>query len=330
MTTHKRQHFVPQSYLSAWRDPSTPAGQEPYVWRFNKDGSGPRRKAPGNIFYETDLYTIHRADGGRDLVLEHGLAGLESEFVSIRDNKLYKREKLTAREHVMLCAFIAAAQARTPTQRDHNCGQWAEVLDMMERMMERAKTATPEQKRAVGSGARGAGPSLAYEDVKRLVEKPMETMLIPQIATATPLLAGLDVVVLNCETEPGFITSDNPCVWFDPEAYKRPPFYEAPGLIYESIEISLPVSPRQVIVLNRRGHSGHRDVPEWKVDAFNRRTRFQCAEYFVSSSNATKPIWFDPGVEPEDSWRKRNLERGPSRGPFDPPPPIERSGESRG
>ena len=316
MTSHKKQHFVPQSYLRAWCDPNTPAGQEPYVWLFNKDGSVLRRKAPGNIFHETDMYTIHRADGGRDLVLEHGLAGLESEFVMIRDTKLSKGEKLTAREHVMLCAFIAASRARTPAQRDHHAGQWAEMREMMERMIEWGKTATPEQKRAAGSIARGSGPRLDYEDVRRLAEKPMQTMLVPLIQAETPLLVPLDRLVLN-SVGPGFITSDHPCVWFDPEAHKRPPFYQAPALIYESIEITLPVSPRQLVLLNRRGLSGYRDVPERAVDELNRRTRFQCAEYFVSSSNATKPIWFDPGVEPEDSWRKRN----PERRPFKPPPP---------
>jgi len=47
-------------------------------------------------------------DGGRDLVLEHGLAGLESEFAAVRDAKLAKREKITVREHVMLCARPSA------------------------------------------------------------------------------------------------------------------------------------------------------------------------------------------------------------------------------
>src|SRR5262252_2340563 len=164
MTSHKRQHFVPQSYLKAWCDPNTPAGQEPYVWRFNKDGSDPRRKAPENIFHETDLYTIHRADGERDLVLEHGLAGLESEFVTIRDATLARRGEITPRDHVMLCAFIAAAHARTPAQRDHHGAQWAEVLDMMERMREWAKTATPEQMRAASTIGRSSGPSIEYED----------------------------------------------------------------------------------------------------------------------------------------------------------------------
>ena len=48
---HGKQHFVPQSYLRAWCDPETPDGQEPYVWRFAKDGTDARRKAPENIFH---------------------------------------------------------------------------------------------------------------------------------------------------------------------------------------------------------------------------------------------------------------------------------------
>src|SRR5262245_37854393 len=98
LVEHKRQHFVPQSYLKAWCDPTTPVGQEPYVWLFLKDGSEVRRKAPDNLFHETDLYTIRRDDGTRDLVLEHGLSQLESEFVSIRDTKLARCEPLTASE----------------------------------------------------------------------------------------------------------------------------------------------------------------------------------------------------------------------------------------
>lgn len=69
MRTHEKQHFVPQAYLRAWCDPTTPDGQEPYVWRFNKDGSDARRKAPAKIFRETDMYTIPLPGGGRDLVL---------------------------------------------------------------------------------------------------------------------------------------------------------------------------------------------------------------------------------------------------------------------
>ena len=126
---HRRQHFVPRAYLKAWCDPNTPAGQEPYVWRFNKDGSDPRRKAPDNLFHGTDLYTIHIPGGERDLVLEHLLSGLESAYVAIRDTKLAHLERLTSADRLVLCAFIAAAEARTPARRDHFAGEWGGVLD---------------------------------------------------------------------------------------------------------------------------------------------------------------------------------------------------------
>jgi hypothetical protein len=306
---HRKQHFVPESYLKAWCDPATPTGQTPYVWMFNKDGSNPRRKAPENIFHESDLYTIHRADGQRDLRLEHGLAGLESEFVRIRDRKLARKEKIDRPEHVVLCAFIAAAHARTPSQRDHLRGQFANLLEKMDQMRAWAKTATPEQRRAMASPASldSRRPRATYDDVKRIVDKPMETMLASMVQTETPLLRLLDMAIFTTrEGTPGFITSDYPCVWFDPEAYKRPPFFQQPALIYRSIEISMPVSPRQMIVLNRLGISGYFDAWEALVDEHNRRTRFHCAEYFVNSSNSSKTFWFDPGEEPEDSWRKQH------------------------
>jgi hypothetical protein len=305
MASHKKQHFVPQSYLKAWCDPATPAEQEPYLWIFNKDGSNPRRKAPANIFHETDLYTIRGVDGERDLVFEHGLAGLESEFAAIRDTKLSQGKEPTPEERLMLCAFIAAAHARTPTQRDHIGAQFAKVLKQADMMKEWARTATREQLDAAGSLARGSGPSLGYEDVKALAEKPMQTMLLPQIQIATFLLGRLDFAVVESQSEEGFITSDSPCVWFDPEGYKRAPFYQGPALMYESIEITLPVSPRRMILLNRRGSSGYFGAPKIAVDELNRRTRFHCSEYFVNSTNATRATWFDPGVEPEDSWTKQ-------------------------
>jgi Protein of unknown function (DUF4238) len=116
---HKNQHFVPQSYLSAWCDANTPPGQTPYVWIFAKEGTQSKRKAPENIFFETDTYTIKSADGSRALRLERGLCELESRFVHIRNNKISKEEPLNQKEHLYLCAFMAAMLVRTKAQREH-------------------------------------------------------------------------------------------------------------------------------------------------------------------------------------------------------------------
>ena len=188
MASHKKQHFVPQSYLKAWCDPVTSAHQKRSVWRFDKDGSNPRRVAPKKISYETDLYTIRLPNGRRDLVLEHGLASLEGAFVKIRDSTLAREREPTIEERVYLCAFLAAAHARTPIQRNHLGEQWGKVLEQMEHLKEWAETATPEQRRDASTLARGSGPSFDYKDVKRMAEKPMETWLMPQIVGAVPLL----------------------------------------------------------------------------------------------------------------------------------------------
>jgi hypothetical protein len=140
-----------------------------------------------------------------------------------------------------------------------------------------------------------------------MAERPLQTMLAATIKAEVPQLAQLDLLVLTTNDEVGFITSDNPCSWVDPEIHKRPPFYQTVGLAYPSIEISLPVSPRQAILLQRQGGTGHCVAPDRLVDEINRRTRAYCTEYFVVNTKTTRPIWFDIGVEPEDSWRKHGL-----------------------
>jgi hypothetical protein len=316
MAKHKKQHFVPQSYLRAWCDPTAPPDQEPYVWRFTKDGSDAHHKPPQKIFHERDLYTIPMPGGGRDLRLERGLAGLEGQFVKIRDQKLARHQPLEPREVTLLCAFVAAAQARTPTQRDHVGGFWADVLTMGKRMEEHAKTATPEQRQAMSGFPSDHNPERIFslDEVQAIAEQPLQSMLPSTVRTLTPMLATLDLLVFTTTDSPGFITSDNPCVWFDAEAYKRPPFYQGVGLIYPSIEITLPVSPAQLLVFHRRGPNGYIAVQQHAVDEMNRRTRAHCAAYFVTNSQVTRPIWFDLGEEPDDSWRKLHRDEDTKQG----------------
>src|SRR5260370_41672447 len=92
---------------------------------------------------------------------------------------------------------MAATHGRTPAQRNHHGGQWAKILEKMDRMREWAKTATPEQKHAASTLAGRSGPGLGYEDVKRLAEKPMESMLAVQGEVATPRFAGVGFAVLR-------------------------------------------------------------------------------------------------------------------------------------
>ena len=308
-TSHKKQHYISQCYLRAWCDPNAQAHETPYVWQFPKDGGTPKRKSPKNIFYEKEMYTIKAPDGSRDLTLEHGLQELEDLFVKVRDSKISAGKLLTASDRLVLCAFLASVQARTRSQRDHLKGQWGRALRMMDRMMEAMKRASPEEKKAMRSfyvprddKARG----LTYEQVKRLAAEPLQASLESMISIETPLLFRLELAILQTgRATPGFITSDAPCVWFDPERYKRPPLFRAPGLGSPTIEVTLPVTPNAMILLNRQGLNGYHAIKEEAVEELNRRTRFHAHEHFVVNMNIKKDIWFDHGQEPEDSWEKQ-------------------------
>lgn len=309
MAEHKRQHFIPQGYLKAWCDPATPVGHEPYVWLFTRDGSNFRRKAPSNIFHETDMYTVRCPDGERNLVLEKTLSHLESDFCALRESKLSRGDPLGLADRALLCMFAAAMQSRTPTARQHVGAFWSQVREMGRALAEWGKTATPKQRQAASMPRSERSQAIPADLVESLATSPLQTSMTTSIGVQTPLLLALDLAIFGTEA-PGFITSDNPCIWFDPEACKRPPAYQGLGLAYPTIEVTVPVSPRQILVLNRGGYRGYLRAPDVLVNEFNRRTRFGCREHFVNNVNAIHPFWFDPGVEPEDSWRKRNPKPG--------------------
>lgn len=292
MTPNKKQHFIPSSYLLAWADPDCPSGQDPYVWRFDVDGTNGRRKSPEKLFHEPDMYTITKPDGQRDLRLEQGLSKIERNFVKAR-KKLAGREDLTNQDRVALHLFVAAAHARTPATREHWREQWKEPLAMMDELAASMKTKTTAEKMAAASKQLPAsGPTMDHDQVRRLVEKPMQSLLVPLMNEVARWLVRLDLLVCETTDPVGFITSDHPCIWFDAEAHKRPAMFRSPAIMYDSIEITMPISPSCLFVYNRRGLKGFHKTERRLLDEMNRRQRFHARESFVVRSNYTDPFWF--------------------------------------
>ena len=310
MAKYKKQHYIPKCYLKAWCDPETPVDHTPYIWTFQKDTKTGKRKAPENIFHASDLYTIWDANGNRDLTIEHGFSGLEKLFSDIRRKKISLRKPLTHEEHFIICIFMAAMHSRIKSQIQNMSSQWKPVMDQMETMMKYMETATEEEREKLASipniSSSDDSETISYEDVKLMVEKPMETMMIPMIQTEAPLLTKLDFAILYTTDKQGFITSDNPCIWIDPEAYKRPPLYQSPALMYDSIEIIFPISPSQCIVLNKKGLNGYINFDSKNLANTNRIIHNQANELYVSNQNTTNEYWFHRDEEPEDSWNNQH------------------------
>jgi hypothetical protein len=285
-----RQHWVPRSYLATWCDPDLPPGFEPYVWRFPKDGGQGQRKAPKNIFWKTDFYTIHLPDGQRDLSLEYGLGTLETRFCQIRKTRIDNREPLSTEEKVWFCAFVAAMRFRTLAQRKAFSQQWRHALRIAEDLQRALDAMTPEQLqqyRSPRSLVETTGPSLAISDVKKLADQPIQHMLSTIIEEVLPVLIQMNLVIFTTEDDIGFITSDNPCVWFDPQGGRRPPMLQS-----RTIEVSMPVSPKSLALLCWENFPNYRSTRLFEVDEANFLQRLACHEYFVLRRNLTKPVWF--------------------------------------
>ncbi len=274
---------------------------------FDRDSREGHRKAPKNLFEETDFYTIRRPDGTRDLGLEQVLGRLETEFVSVRQ-KLSGHKKITKAELVSLLAFVAAMSSRTKAQRDFHRGQWQRLADMMESMNRQWEASTAEQRRAMAGlslhTGRSRQPTVSLEDAKSVVDNPMEHLLVPMITILLRILVQMRVAVLETNDSLGFITGDCPVVVCDPEIHKLPPMYRNPTPLTQRAEVTMPISPEQLLLLSWQHVTGFIQVPPEMVDEFNRRTRFHAHKQYIVRCKETKPVWFEPGEEPEDSWEK--------------------------
>jgi Protein of unknown function (DUF4238) len=137
---------------------------------------------------------------------------------------------------------------------------------------------------------------LNHDEVKRLAESPLQHTLRISISTQVALLSHMNLAILWTDDSLGFITSDAPCVWFDPDWHNQPAFYRAPSLASPTIEISLPLSPTHLLLISHSGPTGYRKIPMQGLDEINRRTRFHAKDTFVVNHNESKPYWYDEGV----------------------------------
>jgi hypothetical protein len=282
----KRQHVIPKCYQKAWCDPNTPANQTPYVWMVSKDGQEKRKRSPKKAFVSTDVYTIRLPNGERELIVEDTLARIEGKFVTLVEHKISKEYSLDSQDKANLCIFAAAMFSRVDPQSTTYVNFLQEVHEKVTRM-EEAHNAEPRTSIEIAAMLESARPRL--------------------VATSLPLLAptyfGMSMGIFVAPPTDHFITSDSPTVWYNPDAYKWPPFWRSPGLAQEKIEVTMPLTPKYALYLSHNDKvSGYRPLSAKVVLEFNRRTRFHCDKWFVSWQGEVRDEWFDAGTLPEDRW----------------------------
>lgn len=280
----KNQHLIPNCYLKAWCDPATADGQEPYIWVHPAEGGEPKRQSPRKSFTETDRYTIQSPNGDRNLRVEDTLADIETKFVGIRA-QLEGAQRISAAERFLLCAFVAAMSSRTKSVGDHNMAIWERVRSQAKQLAETH------------------GAELDSPQLDDAVRNAKAHFVEATIQVLTPMLFPMHAGTYYAQDRGAFITSDNPCVWDDPDRFKRPPAYRSPALCYPNVKIFLPLSPKSLLIFSHdKAYGGYFRADKKFIDEVNRYIRFSSHEYYVTQDGRANEFWFEGRGLPADAW----------------------------
>ena len=196
--------------------------------------------------------------------------------------------------------YVRGGDARTKAFAEHWSSQWSRVVELGEKMEQAFEDASEEQRARMATLSRvpegdEQKDSMTMEEARELVEQPIQGMLSETVMSQAPLLFETPFMILETPVAPGFITSDDPCVWFDPARHILPPGSGAGGLVSPTIEITLPLSPKQMLTFTNRHAVSGTYLPvhdQGLINALNRRTRSRTHKHFVANRPELRAGWF--------------------------------------
>jgi hypothetical protein len=109
-TENRRQHYVPQFYLSYFSDKTG------YLWVY-ETGRSPRRSRPEEAAHQRDYYALEAA-GVRNNLVDDYLQGSESAAANVLP-RLVAGQEISENQWSDLCTFISLLFARVPAARKY-------------------------------------------------------------------------------------------------------------------------------------------------------------------------------------------------------------------
>lgn len=268
-----KQHYVPQCYLKPFAAPSTINDKEPFIWIFPRNVRSGRIDKIKNVLFVNDLYTLN-IDGRKNYSIEKSLSKIEGEYTSLYQNKIAKRLPLSKKEHEAFCIFIGVLMQRTLRHKNALEEFLTEVVEKMEKLDEARNT----KSKIVEN----------YKSFKKDSHKLGILGVLPDIAD---VLIKMNLAFLcTDDSNPGYITCDDPCVMFNPDMQWNK-FYGY-GLAQKSIKLSITLSPNTLVVFSWQNLRGYIKTSNSRVQEHNRMIQHHSYRYFLLNSPKTKLMWF--------------------------------------
>ncbi|MFQ5802818.1 MAG: DUF4238 domain-containing protein [Candidatus Methylomirabilales bacterium] len=281
-------HFIPQFYLRGFRDPTTPEGQEPWLWVADLREQTIERRAPKNVGKQANYYAFP-ADGGTQIqAVEEMFQKIESSTAPVIAKLLCGDFRLSDEDRTSLSIFMAFFITRVPWFRSLVEKSVGDIGRLMLRMTANRPEYFERKLRDVHEGKQQFTPEEVEELRQWTLDETNYTLQgSPDLSLAmgirvapalVPILHDMKWAFLVPPEGVHFVTCDNPVSWVDPTP--RPPFYRGSGLLMRKVELSFPVGPCLCLFAAWEGPSGAGEIPVRFVNELNRR-RALWADRFV-------------------------------------------------
>jgi Protein of unknown function (DUF4238) len=285
-------HYLPQSYLKQFTDPDIPEKQEPYVWIHSADTKRWKKRAPKNIAYEPNYYSLSVEDGKPNQDLEKLLSQIEGNMAKVMKDKIIQQQPLDDQEKATVAQFVALMMKRVPGVHENfekSASQLIEKIAMMNYQQYSEDPQSLEKFKATYREETGKSDldDLRLEDLdpKQYTVKVSKSFIVATsfapLLEVTRIVDQMGWVFLRTQPPNYFITSDHPFSMVNP--YSKSKWY-GHGLTFSDIEVSLPLS-REVSFFaswKLKGIGWSNSLNSAQVSQINIRTMRSASRFLVA------------------------------------------------
>jgi hypothetical protein len=162
--------------------------------------------------------------------------------MTVRKLKLSSRLPLLLDEAATVIIFVSSMLHHTKLRRDKEKALWAHMLAIGDDMLQNIRT-NPSKYIKPKRLTLNSEPSMSHDEVRDFARQPMPNILSTATAVTAEILTKMSAHILCAPQTTSFITSEHPCVIFDPD-----PNMQLLALGSKSIEIIFPISPQLMVI----------------------------------------------------------------------------------
>jgi hypothetical protein len=288
MTTPKRHHYLPQTYLAEF-------SRDGHLAVYDRELKELRIQTPKNTAVEKDFYTVIEADGTKRNDIESMFAVIEGHVKPIIC-RLQARQQISDEEKVNLSGFIGLLVGRTP----EFAATFATLESDFTRHMSKLMFHSVEQTEKILDRYKADNPTdnpTTAQELYDFVQQDRYDIEFPRVQTLHMMLhfgetlwkyfVQMDWHVLHSPKDSSFITSDAPFVLVPSKKEIRSPYDNLVGIAIPGVLKLIPLGRTCLLAITDRGKAlTHKAVDRHQVRVLNKAIALNAYRFLIGPDRA--------------------------------------------